>query len=135
MKLNTLLPYRLAALFLLLLCSLNFDRCASSDRKLEHEHDGYLRVEAKESADVESEKGSVMDSGDFNVDEDSGSISTSEDEDTEPPKPEDLYFYLFDNESVVTEFEAPSNKEEKEEPDFLFKPLPGRIRIVEFYAQ
>mmetsp|Transcript_3546 Transcript_3546/g.7639 ORF Transcript_3546/g.7639 Transcript_3546/m.7639 type:complete len:592 (-) Transcript_3546:432-2207(-) len=133
MKLNTLLPSRLAALFLLL-CSLNFDRCASYDGQLEHEHDDHLGVEGKESTGVEPETGAVLDSGDFNTDEDSGSISTSEDEDTEPPKSEDLYFYLFDNESVVTEFEPPSNKEEKEEPDFLFKPLPGRIRIVEFYA-
>lgn len=66
-------------------------------------------------------------------DEESGSGSGSWSED-ESEDPEDLYFYLFDKESVVTEYEAPSNKDAKDEPDFLYHPQPGHIRIVEFYA-
>ena len=61
----------------------------------------------------------------------SGSSSGSSSED----EPEDLYFYLFDKESVVIEHQAPSDTEEKDEPDFLYQTQPGHIRIVEFYAQ
>lgn len=59
-----------------------------------------------------------------------GSVSESEDE------PEDLYFYLFDKDSVVTEVSRlpTKNDEEEDEPDFLYHPQPGHIRIVEFYA-
>jgi len=60
---------------------------------------------------------------------DSASGSGSEDE-----SPGDMYFYLFDEESVVIEYEAPRNDDKEDRPDFLYEPQRGRIRIVEFYA-
>ena len=71
-------------------------------------------------------------SGDGSGDE---SGSGSGDSDDEDETEEDLYFYLFDKESVVIEYKAPADKEAKDEPDFLYNPEPGHIRLVEFYAQ
>jgi hypothetical protein len=45
------------------------------------------------------------------------------------------YFYMNDKESVVIEFEAPRIKGEEYKADFLYRPNPHEIRIVEFYAQ
>jgi len=117
----------------------------SFDEQMEHQQDHLDVVVEAGAAGVDSNSGKAAgihdgDAKEWNGGEDgyvsvSASISEDEEEETEPPEPEDLYFYRFDNESFVTEYEAPSNKEEKEEPDFLYNPLPGHIRIVEYYAQ
>jgi len=109
----------LAAIFSLLFCIQSFGRCESFDGNLQHvEHESSSNTINKDESTFRNEE----------EESDSDPDSTSED------KPEDLYFYLFDGESVVTEYEAPPDKEAKEEPDFLYHPQPGHIRIVEFYA-
>ena len=75
----------------------------------------------KKQDEIEEEEGS-----------DEGSGSESEDE---PETDEALYFYLSDKDSVVTEYKAPEGDGVEDKPDFLYNPDPGRIRIVEFYAQ
>ncbi len=50
-------------------------------------------------------------------------------------KPLPEYFYVNDKESEVVEFEAPRVKGEEYKADFLYRPNPHEIRIVEFYAQ
>jgi len=109
----------------------------SSDGSLDQNQDGEPGdVEGSAAIISESNTMKVVDQidpnaeeGDPNAEESADSVSNSEDED-----PEDLYFYLFDDESVVTEFKGPPNEEETEEPDFLYKPQPNHIRVVEFYA-
>lgn len=117
-------PYRfscLVAIFSVLICVLRFGRCQSLEG-----NDGEATTGLNNEKAVQRE----TDSGSQNEEEESGSESWSEDE-TE----EDLYFYRFDKESVVKEYKGPSDDEKKDEPGFLYHPLPGHIRIVEFYAQ
>ena len=104
-----------AAVLAVLICILSFCRCESFTASAEGS--------SKNEIAVEEEDGN---SGD----KESGSGSNDE-----PETEEDLYFYLFDKESMVTEYKAPSDNEAKDEPDFLYNPQPGHIRIVEFYAQ
>jgi hypothetical protein len=121
MRLDTFRLSRLAAIFSLLLCIPSFGRCDSLDGILEPGADAG-------GGGVGSNNEKVVDGNDESGD---GNESGSGSEDEE----EDLYFYLFDNESVVTEYQASSDDEAKDEPDFLYHPQPGHIRIVEFYAQ
>ena len=113
----------LALIFSLLFCLARIGRCESSEGNLVEQENG-----ADAGADVkEIEVGEEIkeQSGD------SGSGSASEDDATGA----DLYFYYFDKESLVTESKAPTDKNAKDRPDFLYHPKPGHIRIVEFYAQ
>ena len=113
----------LALIFSLLFCLARYGRCESSEGNLVEQENG-----ADAGADVkEIEVGEEIkeQSGD------SGSGSASEDDATGA----DLYFYYFDKESLVTESKAPTDKNAKDRPDFLYHPKPGHIRIVEFYAQ
>ena len=111
----------LLALFALLLLNQSFGRCESSDIIIENGHDPGTNAGDQQLSQNGNEEGQSN----------SGSDSTSASEE----EPEDLYFYFFDNESVVTEYEALADSDAKDEPDFLYHPLPGHIRIVEFYAQ
>ena len=114
--------FRLSSLgefFILLLCTKDIHRYESYETNLENEPD------TKDNASSSTLSQKVNEEGDSN----SGSDDASEDE------PEDLYFYFFDNESIVTEYEALPNDDAKDEPDFLYHPQSGHIRIVEFYAQ
>ena len=136
MRLDTFRLSRLAAIFPLLLCISGIGRCESLDGVLEPGADVGVDVGVDIGVDigVDANNEIVVDAkdqtGEANESGDSGSRSEDEEE-TE----EDLYFYLFDDESVVTEYRPPSDEEAKDEPDFLYHPTPGHIRIVEFYAQ
>ena len=134
MRLDTFRLSRLAAIFPLLLCISGIGRCESLDGVLEPGADVGVGVDIGVDIGVDANNEIVVDAkdqtGEANESGDSGSRSEDEEE-TE----EDLYFYLFDDESVVTEYRPPSDEEAKDEPDFLYHPTPGHIRIVEFYAQ
>ena len=113
----------MALIFSLLFCLARYGRCESSEGNLvEQENGADAGADAKE---IEVEEEIKEQSGD------SGSGSASEDDATGA----DLYFYYFDKESLVTESKAPTDKNAKDRPDFLYNPKPGHIRIVEFYAQ
>ena len=119
-------PFSLfAALSLVLLWNQSFGRCELPDTIIENGHDPRISTGDQQLSQNGEEEGK-SNSGSASA---SGSGSASEDE------PEDLYFYFFDNESVVIEYEALTDSDAKDEPDFLYHPLPGQIRIVEFYAQ
>ena len=107
----------LAAVFCLLIFIPAFGRSESSTAE----------VAAGESSNEKA--GEMEEEGD-----NEGSGDGSESEDGDEPE-EDQYFYLFDKESFVTEYKAPSDDEAEDKPDFLYNPQPGHIRIVEFYAQ
>lgn len=145
MRLRFLCWPRLAFIFLLFFNALESGWCASDEANEKvgdnHDGDGNLNVGEGGAHVLDSDRamandGEADETKEKDGEEYSGSSSSSEDGPTDPPRKEDLYFYRFDKDSVVTEFEAPSNDEEKanEKPDFLYNPTPGRIRIVEFYA-
>ncbi len=115
MRIRTFRLSLLAAVFCLLIFIPAFGRSESSTAE----------VAAGESSNEKAGEAEEEGSG-----EGSGDGSESEDE----PE-EDQYFYLFDKESLVTEYKAPSDDEVEDKPDFLYNPQPGHIRIVEFYAQ
>lgn len=110
----------LAVLFGLLICFPIIVRC-----------DGVADTESGTNSEAVAESKSEEEGNEESGD---GSGSGSEDEDEEETE-EDLYFYLFDKESTVIEYKAPLDEEAKDEPDFLYNPEPGHIRIVEYYAQ
>ncbi len=112
----------LAALFGLLICFPILVRCDGVA-------DTGSGTNSEAVTESKNEEGISQGSGDG-----SGSVSEDDGEDEEETE-EDLYFYLFDKDSAVIEYKAPSDEEAKDEPDFLYNPEPGHIRVVEFYAQ
>ena len=132
MRLDAFRLSRLGAFCFLLLCIPGFGRCESLNGVLESGADADVDIGVNIDIGVDSNNEKVVDAKDETGDgNESGNSGSDDEEDTE----EDLYFYLFDDESVVTEYRPTSDEEAKDEPDFLYHPKPGHIRIVEFYAQ
>jgi len=135
MRLDTFRLSRLAAFCFLLLCIPGFGRCESLNGVLESGADADVDIGVNIDIGVDSNNEKVVDAKDETGDgNESGNSGSDDEEDDEEDTEEDLYFYLFDDESVVTEYRPPSDEEAKDEPDFLYHPKPGHIRIVEFYA-
>ena len=105
--------------FLLFFDALGIGRCASDE--LEGDNKEPMTVEGgTDKADEQATKGDAEGSADADADAD------AEDGPTDPPSKEDVYFYLFDKDSDVTEFEAPSDKTELEKE----KPRRARTQII-----